>query len=55
MAQSLDEDACIVEGYVEYHNWRPHLAFFRDPYDDPKVEMVLEGIGGVSMLTKAKV
>ncbi|KAI5952868.1 ANP1 [Candida jiufengensis] len=55
LADSLDEDACIVEGYVEYQTWRPHLAYLRDPYGDPEVEMDLDGIGGVSILTKAKV
>lgn len=55
LAESLDEDACIVEGYVEYQTWRPHLAYLRDPYGDVEVEMDLDGIGGVSILTKAKV
>lgn len=55
LAESLDEDACIVEGYVEYQTWRPHLAYLRDPYGDPELEMELDGIGGVSILTKAKV
>ncbi|CAI5759038.1 unnamed protein product [Candida verbasci] len=55
LADALDEDACIVEGYVEYQTWRPHLAYLRDPYGDPEVEMDLDGIGGVSILTKAKV
>lgn len=55
LAESLDEDACIVEGYVEYQTWRPHLAYLRDPYGDPEVEMELDGIGGVSILTKARV
>ncbi|ODV82374.1 glycosyltransferase family 62 protein [Suhomyces tanzawaensis NRRL Y-17324] len=55
LAETLGEDACIVEGYVEYQTWRPHLAYLRDPYGDPEVEMDLDGIGGVSILTKAKV
>ncbi|EGW32797.1 uncharacterized protein SPAPADRAFT_60143, partial [Spathaspora passalidarum NRRL Y-27907] len=55
LADTLDEDACIVEGYVEYQTWRPHLAYLRDPYGDPEVEMDLDGIGGVSILTKARV
>lgn len=55
LAEMLDEDACIVEGYPEYLTWRPHLAYLRDPYGDPEVEMELDGIGGVSILTKARV
>ncbi|KAJ6036665.1 hypothetical protein N7540_000944 [Penicillium herquei] len=55
LAASLDEDAVIVEGYAEYATWRPHLAYLRDPYGDPDMEMELDGIGGVSILAKARV
>lgn len=55
LAETLDEDAVIVEGYVELQTWRPHLAYLRDPYGDPNVEMELDGIGGVSIMSKAKV
>ncbi|KAI9667681.1 MAG: Mannan polymerase II complex anp1 subunit [Bathelium mastoideum] len=55
LADTLDEDAVIVEGYAEYATWRPHLAYLRDPYGDPDMEMEIDGIGGVSILAKAKV
>ena len=55
LAETLDEDAVIVEGYAEYATWRPHLAYLRDPYGDPDVEMELDGVGGVSILVKAGV
>lgn len=55
LADSLDEDAVIVEGYPEYATWRAHLAYLRDPKGDPEVEIELDGIGGVSILAKAKV
>ncbi|KAL2206674.1 mannan polymerase II complex ANP1 subunit [Sarocladium strictum] len=55
LAETLDEDAVIVEGYAEYATWRPHLAYLRDPYGDPDTEMDVDGIGGVSILAKAKV
>lgn len=55
LAESLDEDAVIVEGYAEYFTWRPHLAYLRDPYGDPEVEMELDGIGGVLILARASV
>jgi mannan polymerase II complex ANP1 subunit len=45
----------IVEGYAEYATWRPHLAYLRDPYGDPDMEMELDGVGGVSILAKAAV
>lgn len=31
------------------------MAYLRDPYGDPDVEMELDGIGGVSILAKARV
>ncbi|CAI1942573.1 hypothetical protein SEUBUCD646_0E00470 [Saccharomyces eubayanus] len=55
LADALDEDAVIVEGYPEYATWRPHLAYMRDPNGNPEDEMELDGIGGVSILAKAKV
>lgn len=55
LADTLSEDAVIVEGYPEYATWRPHLAYMRDPNGDPEEEMELDGIGGVSILSKAKV
>ncbi|ODV86208.1 glycosyltransferase family 62 protein, partial [[Candida] arabinofermentans NRRL YB-2248] len=55
LADKLDEDAVIVEGYPEYATWRTHLAYLRDPYGDPEVEMELDGIGGVSILAKGGV
>ncbi|KAL4878899.1 Anp1-domain-containing protein [Aspergillus karnatakaensis] len=55
LADTLDEDAVIVEGYAEYATWRPHLAYLRDPYGDTDMEMELDGVGGVSILAKAKV
>ncbi|CUS21405.1 LAQU0S03e01860g1_1 [Lachancea quebecensis] len=55
LAESLDEDSVIVEGYPEYATWRTHLAYMRDPSGNPEDEMELDGIGGVSILSKAKV
>ncbi|BFZ59805.1 Mannan polymerase II complex anp1 subunit [Saitoella coloradoensis] len=55
LAATLDEDAVIVEGYAEYATWRPHLAYLRDPYGDPEMEMEMDGVGGVSILARAQV
>ncbi|QLQ79112.1 hypothetical protein HG537_0B04600 [Torulaspora globosa] len=56
LAETLvDEDSVIVEGYPEFATWRTHLAYMRDPGGDPEDEMELDGIGGVSILAKAKV
>ncbi|CDF90961.1 ZYBA0S09-01684g1_1 [Zygosaccharomyces bailii CLIB 213] len=56
LADSLkDENAVIVEGYPDYSTWRTHLAYMRDPNGNPEDEMELDGIGGVSILSKAKV
>lgn len=55
LAKTLNEDDVIVEGYAEYTTWRPHLAYFRDAEGDPDLMYDLDGIGGVSILAKAKV
>ena len=31
------------------------MAYLRDPYGDPDMEMEIDGVGGVSILAKAKV
>lgn len=54
LAQTLDEDDVIVEGYAEYPTWRVHLAYLRDPDSNPKDIIELDGVGGVSILAKAK-
>lgn len=38
LANALDEDAVIVEGYPEYATWRPHLAYMRDPNGNRKTK-----------------
>lgn len=57
LAENLDENDVIVEGYAEYPTWRIHLAYLRDNEGkgDPNEIMDLDGIGGVSILAKAKV
>ena len=55
LAKSLDEDDVIVEGYAEYPTWRVHLAYLRSSDGDPDEVMPLDGVGGVSILAKAKI
>ncbi|KAG0690570.1 Mannan polymerase II complex anp1 subunit [Pichia californica] len=55
LANKLNEDSVIVEGYNEYKTWRIHLGYLRDPFGDPEIEMELDGIGGVSILSKSTV
>ncbi|ODQ66391.1 hypothetical protein NADFUDRAFT_9681, partial [Nadsonia fulvescens var. elongata DSM 6958] len=55
LAKTLHEDDVIVEGYAEYPTWRPHLAYIRQEDGDPEELVELDGIGGVSILAKAKV
>ncbi|EGV64833.1 mannan polymerase I complex VAN1 subunit (M-pol I subunit VAN1) [Yamadazyma tenuis ATCC 10573] len=54
LASKLDEDDVIVEGYAEYPTWRVHLAYIRDRNGDPNEAVDLDGVGGVSILAKAK-
>lgn len=55
LAKTLEEDDVIVEGYAEYPTWRFHLAYARDPNGNPDEVIDLDGVGGVSILAKAKV
>lgn len=55
LAKTLDEDDVIVEGYAEYPTWRVHLAYFRNEDGDLDEMFDLDGIGGVSILARAKV
>lgn len=54
LAKTLNEDDVIVEGYVEYPTWRPHMAYFREAEGNPNDIFDLDGIGGVSILARAK-
>lgn len=55
LASTLDEDDVIVEGYAEYPTWRVHLANLRDPNGRLDEIKDLDGVGGVSILAKAKI
>lgn len=55
LAATLDEDDVIVEGYAEYPTWRVHLAYIREPEGDKDAVVDMDGVGGVSILAKAKV
>lgn len=55
LASSLPEDDVIVEGYAEYPTWRVHLAYLRNENENPDDILELDGIGGVSILSKAHV
>lgn len=54
LANTLDEDDVIVEGYAEYPTWRVHLGYIRNPDANPNEILDLDGVGGVSILAKAK-
>ncbi|SCU99872.1 LAMI_0G01398g1_1 [Lachancea mirantina] len=54
LAKTLDEDDVIVEGYAEYPTWRVHLAYLRDDNGNANEVLDLDGVGGVSILAKAK-
>nr|WOG36170.1 uncharacterized protein [Candida metapsilosis] len=55
LAKTLAEDDVIVEGYAEYPTWRAHLAYIRDPNGNPREVVDLDGVGGVSILARAKI
>lgn len=55
LAKTLNEDDVIVEGYAEYPTWRLHLAYIRETNGDPNECIDLDGVGGVSILAKARI
>lgn len=55
LAKTLDEDDVIVEGYAEYPTYRVHLAYIREEDGDPTQVVDLDGVGGVSILARARV
>lgn len=55
LAKTLDEDDVIVEGYAEYPTYRVHLAYLREANGDPNAVLDIDGVGGVSILAKAKI
>lgn len=55
LAKTLDEDDVIVEGYAEYPTYRVHLAYIREADGNPDDIVDLDGIGGVSILAKARI
>lgn len=54
LAKKLEEDDVIVEGYAEYATWRFHLITAREAKGNPREVIDLDGVGGVSILAKAK-
>lgn len=55
LAKKLHEDDVIVEGYAEYPTWRVHLAYLREKNGNPNSVLNLDGVGGVSILARAKI
>lgn len=55
LAKTLEEDDVIVEGYAEYPTYRVHLGYIRGESSNPNEVLDLDGVGGVSILAKAKI
>ncbi|EME44416.1 glycosyltransferase family 62 protein [Dothistroma septosporum NZE10] len=55
LANSLDKDVVLAEGYKEYHTDRKYMARMGDWRDNKDVEIPLDGIGGVNIVVKADV
>lgn len=55
LAQGLDKDVVLAEGYKEYVTGRTYMAKMGDWRDNKDVEIPLDGIGGVNILVKADV
>lgn len=56
MLKKLDKETVVVEGYKSHFDTgRVYMAKMGDWRDDPKMEIKLDGIGGVSIMVKADV
>ena len=56
MLKKLDRDTVVVEGYKSHFDTgRVYMAKMGDWRDDPRKEIHLDGIGGVSIMVKADV
>ncbi|KEZ38749.1 hypothetical protein SAPIO_CDS10779 [Scedosporium apiospermum] len=55
LRKTLDPDVVLAEGYKQYQTGREYMAKMGDWRDDPKMEIELDGVGGVSILVKADV
>src|SRR5579859_324906 len=56
MLNKLDKDTVVVEGYKSHFDTgRVYMAKMGDWRDDPRKEIHLDGIGGVSVMVKADV
>ncbi|KAI9728744.1 MAG: hypothetical protein M1828_002850 [Chrysothrix sp. TS-e1954] len=55
LADSLDKDIVLAEGYKEYQTNRTYMAKMGDWRSDSAEEIPLDGIGGVNIIVKADV
>jgi len=55
LANSLDKDVVLAEGYKEYDTGRTYMAQRGDWRNNKDEEIELDGIGGVNILVKADV
>jgi mannan polymerase complexes MNN9 subunit len=55
LAENLNDDQIIVEGYQEIVTYRPLMAHFYDENGNIDDEMSLDGVGGTCLLVKADV
>jgi hypothetical protein len=55
LANSLDKDVVLAEGYKEYKTDRKYMAKMGDWRLNKDEEIELDGIGGVNILVKADV
>ncbi|KAK3171018.1 hypothetical protein OEA41_003102 [Lepraria neglecta] len=55
LADSLDKDVVLAEGYKEYDTKRKYLVTLGDWRNNKDEEVELDGIGGVNILVKADV
>lgn len=55
LRRTLDPDVVLAEGYKQFKTGRQYMAKMGDWRDDQRMEIELDGVGGVSILVKADV
>ena len=55
LGAKLGNDDILLEGYAEMPTYRVLMAMLYDASDDPRRELMLDGVGGATLLVKAEV
>jgi mannan polymerase complexes MNN9 subunit len=55
LAEKMQPDEILLEGYAEMATYRNLMAYMTDGHGDPRAEVDLDGVGGTALLVKGEV